>query len=57
VLKGTGILVEVAGAQNDIFSESNWWQSDTGISVYLMEGIKYLVYLMTDKNASFIKNY
>jgi len=57
VMAGTGIQVEAAGAPNDIFSESNWWQTDTGISAYIMEGIKYAVYFMTDKNVAFIKNY
>jgi uncharacterized SAM-binding protein YcdF (DUF218 family) len=57
VLAGTGIQVEAAGAPNDIFNESNWWQTDTGISAYIMEGIKYVVYFMTDKNVAFIKNY
>jgi uncharacterized SAM-binding protein YcdF (DUF218 family) len=57
VLAGTGMRVEAAGAPNDMFSESNWWQTDTGISAYIMEGIKYVVYFMTDKNVAFIKNY
>ena len=57
VMAGTGMRVEAAGAPNDIFSESNWWQTDTGISAYIMEGIKYVVYFMTDKNVAFIKNY
>jgi hypothetical protein len=57
VMAGTDLRVEAAGAPNDIFSESNWWQSDTGILAYIMEGIKYAVYSMTDKNVAFIKNY
>ncbi len=57
VMAGTGMRVEAAGAPNDIFSESNWWQTDTGISAYIMEGIKYAVYFVTDKNVAFIKNY
>lgn len=57
VLRGTGIKVEAAGTKNDIFNESNWWQSDTGISSYVMEGIKYVVYRFSDRNVSFIKNY
>jgi uncharacterized SAM-binding protein YcdF (DUF218 family) len=57
VMAGTGMRVEAAGASNDIFSESNWWLTDTGISAYILEGIKYVVYCMTDKNVAFIKNY
>lgn len=57
VLADTGIQIEAAGAPNDMFSESNWWQSDAGISAYIMEGIKYAVYFITDKNVALIKNY
>jgi uncharacterized SAM-binding protein YcdF (DUF218 family) len=57
VFNGTGIRVEARGAGNNIFNESNWWQCDTGISVYLLEGVKYAVYPFTDRNVPFIKNY
>ncbi len=57
VFNETGIRVEAMGAGNNIFNESNWWQCDTGISVYLLEGVKYAVYLFTDRNVPFIKNY
>lgn len=57
VMAGTGIRIEAAGAANNMFNESNWWQTDMGISTYIMEGIKYALYVMTDKNVSFIKNY
>jgi hypothetical protein len=45
------------GAANNFFNESNWWQSDLGIGSYLLEGIKYPVYLFSSRNVSFIKNY
>jgi uncharacterized SAM-binding protein YcdF (DUF218 family) len=57
VFNGSGISVEAMGAGNNIFDESNWWQSDTGIGAYLLEGMKYTVYLFTDRNVPFIKNY
>ncbi len=57
VMAGTGIQVEAAGAATNMFNESNWWQTDMGISAYVMEGIKYVVYFLTDKNVAFIKNY
>jgi uncharacterized SAM-binding protein YcdF (DUF218 family) len=57
VFNGSGINVEAMGAGNNIFDESNWWQSDTGIGAYLLEGMKYTVYLFTDRNVPFIKNY
>jgi uncharacterized SAM-binding protein YcdF (DUF218 family) len=57
VFNGTGIVVEAAGAANEIFSERNWWKSDFGVSTYILEGIKYCVYRATSQNIPIIKNY
>jgi uncharacterized SAM-binding protein YcdF (DUF218 family) len=57
VMKGSGVRLEAMGAENDIFNETNWWQTDSGLSAYFMEGVKYIVYHLSDKNLSFIKNY
>jgi uncharacterized SAM-binding protein YcdF (DUF218 family) len=57
VLDGTGIRVEAMGAENNMFNESNWWQSDLGIGAYLLEPVKYAVYCFSRQNAAFIKNY
>ena len=56
VFKGSNIKVEVSAATNDIFNEGNWWLSDHGIAVYLLEPIKFAVYLFTSQNVSFVKN-
>jgi uncharacterized SAM-binding protein YcdF (DUF218 family) len=57
IFRGTGIAVEAAGAPNDCFSENDWWKSDMGISCYVLEGIKYLVYCVSSSNAAGIKNF
>jgi uncharacterized SAM-binding protein YcdF (DUF218 family) len=57
IFKGTDIAVEAAGAPNDCFSEDNWWKSDTGISCYILEGVKYLVYCFSSRNFAGIKNF
>ena len=57
IFKGTGIAVEADGAPNDSFSENDWWKSDIGISVYVLEGIKYLVYCVSSRNMAGIKNF
>ncbi len=57
VFQGTGIKIEIAGAKNAVFNESDWWLSDKGISNYVLEGIKYTIYLITYRNVSFIENY
>ncbi len=56
VLDGSGIRVEAMGAPNILFDESNWWTVDLGITTYVLEGIKYLVYRFTDRNVGFVKN-
>jgi uncharacterized SAM-binding protein YcdF (DUF218 family) len=57
VFNGTGIAVEAAGADNELFSASTWWTSDKGISAYILEGIKYSVYRATSHNIPIIKNF
>jgi uncharacterized SAM-binding protein YcdF (DUF218 family) len=57
VFQGSDIKVEASAAINDIYSEENWWRSDFGISVYLLEPIKFVVYLLSNKNVLFIQNH
>ena len=57
IFKATGIAVEAAGAPNDCFSEDDWWKSDMGISCYVLEGIKHLVYCVSSRNMPGIKNF
>jgi len=57
VFKGNDILVEVTGAPNAIFHESNWWQSDYGISQYALETILYVVYTFSTQDTTVIRNY
>jgi len=58
VLKDLGkqkIKIEMAAAKNDIFSESNWWKSERGISAYILEPIKYLFYVFNSSNTTLVK--
>ena len=57
VFKGTNMAVQAAGAPNDLFSENDWWKSDCGLSAYILEGIKYCLYLVTSQNIPIIKNF
>ncbi len=57
IFKDSGIRVEAMGAENDIYNARNWWKSDAGIRSYVLEGIKLIVYLVSDTNASFLENY
>ena len=57
VFQESGIVVEVSAASNEVFNEENWWLSDRGIAAYLLEPIKFVVYLLSSKNVSFVKNH
>lgn len=56
VFADTPIVVEASAAPNDIFNEDNWWRTDLGIGMYVVEPVKYLVYLFTDRNVEAIEN-
>lgn len=57
VFQGSNINVEASAALNEVFSEEDWWRSDKGISVYILEPIKFAVYMLSSKNVSFVKNH
>ena len=56
VFEETEINIEMSAASNEIFNENNWWTSDQGISAYVLESIKYPVYLLSSRNVTFIRN-
>ena len=56
VFEEKGISIEMSAASNKIFNEKNWWTSDQGISAYVLESIKYPVYLLSSRNVTFIRN-
>ena len=56
VFKGSPIVIEVAGAPNEIFDEYNWWQTDLGILCYLSELIKLPVYWLWDHEPNLVQN-
>ncbi len=56
IFMGSGIKVEASAALNEIYNEENWWRSDKGIASYLLEPIKFVVYMLSNKNVTFVKN-
>ena len=47
--------IGIATAKNDIFNVNNWWKSDTGISAYVLEALKFIVYIFKSSNLEFIE--
>lgn len=56
VFQGSNIKVEASAASNEVFNAENWWRTDVGISMYVLEPIKFSVYLWSRKNVTFIQN-
>jgi uncharacterized SAM-binding protein YcdF (DUF218 family) len=56
VFQDSDIKVEAAAVLNEVYNEENWWRSDRGIAAYLLEPIKFAVYLFSAQNVSFVKN-
>ena len=56
VFADSGIEVQVAAVPNDIFDATNWWTSDRGISAYVLEAIKYPVYLFWSEEPKVVRN-
>ena len=56
IFQVSSIKIEVAAVFNEVHNEENWWRSDRGIAAYLLEPIKFAVYLLSDQNVSFVKN-
>ena len=56
VFEDKEIKIEMSAASNEIFNVNNWWTSDQGISAYVLESIKYPVYLLSSRNVTFIRN-
>lgn len=49
------IKLQMSAAPNTLFDESNWWQSERGVSSYILEPIKYLFYIFNTTNTSLVK--
>ena len=48
------VKLQCAAAPNACVDESCWWQSEGGLAAYLLEPIKYLIYLTRSRNLTFI---
>ena len=57
IFKDSDVKIEISAAQNDIFNEKNWWRSEIGLSAYILEPIKLLIYIFSSANFKYVKNY
>ena len=56
VFDKSGIEVQVGAANNEIFDATNWWTSDIGISSFVLETIKYPIYLFWSEEPKLVRN-
>ena len=52
---GVDIRIEMAAAENPVYNEANWRQTETGMTSYYLEPLKFLVYFFRRINLSFFK--
>ncbi len=58
VFKANGLMaikLEIAAANNGRFNETNWWKSESGLVSYLLEPLKFVVYLFNSDNIASVK--
>ena len=53
--QGLKVKLEAAGAENNLFNETNWWRSEIGLTHYILEPLKFLVYLFRSSNLEIIE--
>ena len=56
VFDRSGIDVQVAAASNEVFDSGNWWTSDRGIAAFVLETIKFPVYLFWSREPTIVRN-
>ncbi len=53
--KGVAVAYEAAAAPTERYTHENWWRTEAGISHYVLEGIKWLLYPFVHENVEFIE--
>ena len=55
-LNGFGkVKIEMSAAHNELFDETNWWHSESGMSAYILEPVKFLFYIFNTTNTGLVK--
>ncbi len=49
------LKIEMSAAPNDVFNEENWYTTEKGISVYMLEPIKFLFYMFNSTNSTLVQ--
>jgi len=52
---GSKTQIGIVTAKNSVFNVNNWWKSDSGISAYVLEALKFSVYFFKSSNLEFIE--
>ena len=56
VFKKSNCIIEIAGASNEIYDETNWWKTERGLNAYVSEIFKLTIYLISDNSLEGIKS-
>ena len=49
-LNGIDTKLNISSAKNEIFNEENWYKSELGLSAYITEGFKFIIYILNSRN-------
>ncbi|MCK5824622.1 MAG: YdcF family protein [Ichthyobacteriaceae bacterium] len=55
IIDSDSLQIEIAGAPNDVYDVTNWWKTERGLSAYISEFFKYILYLISNDNIKNIK--
>lgn len=50
------IIIEMAAAPNEVYTNENWWKTEKGIKAYLLEPLKFLFYRFNSANSTQIND-
>ena len=53
--EGIRIQIRMAGAPNRYFDAGNWWRNEEGLLAYMFEPLKFLFYLLNDRNTTVVE--
>ena len=52
---GLAVAIECYAAPNDRFTHQNWWRTEKGLSAYVLESAKWLIYPFISSNLTVIE--
>jgi len=52
-----GVIIEASAARNVLYNENDWYLKEMGISNFLLEGVKFLLYIFISENVKGVEEH